>query len=503
MKFLIIAAFCSGLAVSGYGFTEQPPVKFGKVSKDEFGIKDFRGDSTVPAIVLCDYGEISISNRTFYKRHIRIKINNAEGLKYARFEFPYRFKEKHDDILAFKANAFQLAGGEILKFRYGMTQAKTEPKDATTKIKILELPGVKPGMIVEFSYEIASLDFITLDTWYFQREIPTLWSELRIDVPPPFYYLMTFQDGEFLTTAEQSAYADKLQWLYSANRFQRRARLGESNHILFESSAGNYRVYVLNNLKKKIVMKNLPGISSARGYLSVHDYYPKLRFDLFESSGNLPWIYRSLLLTTTEDYDFESRRQLLHNQMRQTGYVQYRLDTWTDFNEKLLKSEHFGLQLIRHFDYKPILDTSLANGMNEQEKMETVFNFVRNTIAWNGTFSMYPEKELKKVLEEGKGSSAGVNMLLIYLLRKAGLHADPVLIRTNDLGYPETVFPVHGQFNHTIALVNIGDEAFLLDAVSRDIPFTELPAPDLHTTGWRVSSRNFGWVDIALEKGIK
>ncbi|NJK85552.1 MAG: hypothetical protein HC906_05905 [Bacteroidales bacterium] len=96
-------------------------------------------------------------------------------------------------------------------------------------------------------------------------------------------------------------------------------------------------------------MKNLPGVSKAEGYLSLNDYYPQLTFNLFESSGNLPWIFRSLLLTTLDDYDRYSRNQLMFES--KAGYVHYRLDSWAEFNEKLLKSDQFGMQLSKNVDY--------------------------------------------------------------------------------------------------------------------------------------------------------
>ncbi|HJX71639.1 MAG TPA: hypothetical protein VJ346_06800, partial [Bacteroidales bacterium] len=74
--------------------------------------------------------------------------------------------------------------------------------------------------------------------------------------------------------------------------------------------------------------------------------------------------------------------------------------------------------------------------------------------------------------------------------------ADPVLIRTSNLGQPETVFPVHHQFNHVIAMVKINEEMFLLDAITKNKPYHELPDNDLHTIGWRVNKDDFGWMDI-------
>jgi hypothetical protein len=65
------------------GFNEKVPIKWGKINASEFNINSYNKDSTVHAIVLCDFGNIEISNRTYYTRHTRIKIIDEDGLKYA------------------------------------------------------------------------------------------------------------------------------------------------------------------------------------------------------------------------------------------------------------------------------------------------------------------------------------------------------------------------------------------------------------------------------------
>jgi len=499
MQKLILFLSIPFIFLKSYGFTDKTPIKWGKISKSEFEINSFRGDTTVPAIILCDYSNIRITNRTIYSHHKRIKINHQEGLKYSRIEVPFQSEDHHDDIMVFKANVYQYQNGNITKIRYQLKDTRLVPLENGSKLLVLDLQGVTPGCIIEYYYEIASLDFVKLDDWYFQSEIPTLWSELRFDVPLPFFYLVTYQRGEFLSRDEQMNFAAKLQWLYDANRIQRRTQMARQNHLLYESPSKNYKVFLLNNMKKKIVMKNLPGVSKVDGYVSVKDYYPRLRFDLYESSGNLPWFYRSLIMTATDDYESKSRREwMLSNRMH--GYVHYRLDTWTEFNEKLLENDRFGRQLIRHFDYASVFKNHLSDDMSNTGKMEALFKFVQESYNWNGQYQIYASRDLNRIPEKSEASSGEINLILIYLLRRAGLDADPVLIRTSNLGQPETVFPVHHQFNHVIVMVNLDGEIFLLDAMNDNNPYHVLPDNDLHTIGWRVNKENFGWVDINPSK---
>ena len=495
MKQITLLIILSFFFLKSSGFKEKTPIKWGRVSKSEFDINSFRGDTTVAAIILCDYGNIRISNRTIYSHHKRIKINHQKGLKFSKIEIPFQSEDNHDDIMVFKANVYQYQNGTIKKSRYQLKDAKTITLSNGTKQIVLELQNVTPGSIIEYYYEIASLDFVKLDDWYFQSEIPTLWSEIRFDVPLPFFYLVTYKRGEFLSEDEQLNFARKLQWLYDANRFKRRIQMSKQNHLLYESPSKNYKVFLLNNMKKKIVMKNLPGVSKVDGYVSIKDYYPTLKFNLYESSGHLPWFYRSLIMTATDDYESKSRREWMYSN-RLHGYVHYRLDTWTEFNRKLLENDRFGKQLIRHFDHVPVFEKNFSNNMSNTDKMEALFNHVQESYHWNGQYQIYASRDLNKIPENSEASGGEINLTLIYLLRRAGLDADPVLIRTSNLGQPETVFPVHHQFNHVIVMVNLDGEIFLLDAINDNSPYHVLPDNDLHTIGWRVNQKDFGWVDI-------
>ncbi|MFO7655554.1 MAG: hypothetical protein R6W78_00650, partial [Bacteroidales bacterium] len=71
------------------------------------------------------------------------------------------------------------------------------------------------------------------------------------------------------------------------------------------------------------------------------------------------------------------------------------------------------------------------------------------------------------------------------------------LVRTTNLGLPETLYPVPEQFNHIIAVVTLGEEIYLLDAANKEQPFGKLSPELLNTSGWKVDKENFGWIDIS------
>ncbi len=490
---LVLTIVCSLQAKS---FTDKSPIKWGKVDKTEFDLLPPTKDVNPPALVLCDFGQVEISNRTFYKRHIRIRILNEDGLKYAKVEIPYSTLKDHDDFLELKAETFNLEDGKIIRTKLKSKDIKDEKIYGDQRKKVFVLPDVKPGSIIEYTYTIASLDLAKLKNWDFQREIPVVWSEIRMDFPRPFTYLVTFQRGEPLNQSEQNDFAKRLEWLYSTKEMKARTDLAGNNNILYESPGNNYRVYVINNMKKKIVMKNLPGISSRPGYISINEYYPKVRFQLFEASGNLPPSFRPLLYTTVNDYETKSRYDAYRSN-ELSGYVLYRLETYPEMTQDLLESKRFGLQLQRQIDYFPVFNQIISNSMTNKQKMIAIYDYVRNNFKWNGHYSMYLDRDLSEVFREKEGSSGEINMILTYLLRKAGLNADPVLIRTNNLGMPEMVYPVQNQFNHVISMITVDSEMYLLDATDPSRPYNIIAQKDLYTQGWLVDKDNYGWIDLS------
>jgi hypothetical protein len=490
--FFIVLSTASAFA----GFGEKLPMRFGKISTSEFRVLPLGSDSAAPAVVLCDFGSIEISNRTFYTRHIRIKIINEEGLRYASVEIPYQTKNKHDDFYELKARTMVLDHGKILSYKVLPGQIEDIRVNDRWSKKKFTFPQVKPGVIIEYQYTLASLDFENLDTWYFQREIPTLWSEMRFQVPTPFVYLVTFENNRTLSPEEEQAYTKQLQWLYETNQRRRRYELAKRNELLYATDESRFKVWAMNNMKKKIIMKNLPGLSAASGEMALNDLYPRVRFNLYESSGNLPRTFKRLLLTTRDDYETRGEINLMHDPMAIPGYIHYRLKTWSQFNTNLLGQERFGQYLHKSVAGKRIIDSISEGSHVEAKKISAVYQFVRNSFQWNGEFSMFAGQDFKDFIHTKTGSSAEMNLLLTDLLRQAGIKADPLLVRTRELGMPEKMYPVKNQFNHVIVLVEVEGKKILLDATSGSNDLQKLNRIDLGTEGWIVREDNPGWIEI-------
>ena len=50
------------------------------------------------------------------------------------------------------------------------------------------MPNVKKGSIIELKYNVASDYYSSMNPWYFQKSVPTRYSEYNIEIPEFFTF---------------------------------------------------------------------------------------------------------------------------------------------------------------------------------------------------------------------------------------------------------------------------------------------------------------------------
>jgi hypothetical protein len=488
--FSLLFMFGSGMAKA-----QRPPIKWGKILPADTSLKVYKQDTAASAVVLCDYGTVDVAPRTEYTRHVRIKILNNNGLRYAKVEIPYRYYEYYDVITELKAHTINVSPeGKMTVSRVKARNIEDVLTDRWNKKKIFSFPDVKPGSIIEYKYTIRSLDMVNLHNWYFQSTIPTLWSEYRVYISPRFDYLVTFQKGRALDNDEQKAFADRLQWLYDNRLKKVRRELMDKKYVLYESPKGTAKVYYAQGESFRFTMNDIPALKPQRSMLAFSDFYPAVKVHMYYADGYLPFFYRRILATAKEDYDWSNPlAEYLHYYR---GFIAYWLPTWDEAVENWLSSDLFGNRLSKGADAKPVLETLSDPAGNQLNTIKNIYRYVKDNIQWDGTYSMYAYRSLNNVLNKKNGNSGEVNLLLISLLRQAGIKVDPVLIRTLDVGRIENVYPAFGQFNHVIAQVESGGQTLYLDATGRNSSFADLPWNVNHANGFVVNKNNYKWVEV-------
>ncbi len=149
---------------------EKDPMKFGKVNIEDLKMTEYAADPSAPAVVLCSYGYYDNMNYQFVHL-MRVKIFKKEGYDFATRKFPT------GDKSSVRGKTFNLVDGKIVAEKLSNKSVFREKIMDNYYMVSVAMPNVKEGSIIDL--EIKYTGFPTV--WYFQEEIPVVWSELRIE----------------------------------------------------------------------------------------------------------------------------------------------------------------------------------------------------------------------------------------------------------------------------------------------------------------------------------
>lgn len=179
------------------------------------------------------------------------------------------------------------------------------------------------------------------------------------------------------------------------------------------------------------------------------------------------------------------------------GYVTDNLlKSWEKINYGLTHEDGRLADLEPSRQVKEMTKVYLAGLDESSNKIEALCAFVKEKVAFNEGISQYPSEIQHKLISEGKGNSAAINLLLISMLKTAGIEAAPVLVSTRSNGRAQTLFPTTRQFNHLIVAVKEGEEYMFLDAASKGNVYNMLPTRNLNGPGFLVNANGHEWVEV-------
>jgi hypothetical protein len=180
---------------------------------------------------------------------------------------------------------------------------------------------------------------------------------------------------------------------------------------------------------------------------------------------------------------------------------------WEEINRKLLSHPKFGP--IVNGDYiDGNLVKKIIHGIDVPLlKIKFIMNFIKQNVRWNGQEDLLADHP-DDILKRKYGSSGDVNLLLIGMLQKAGIKAEPILISTRENGVVHKEITNIDQFNYVICQAIIDNTKVLLDATEKFLPYDVLPVSCLNHYGMIVNNnreKNGQWIEInykAKEKTV-
>ncbi len=437
-------------------FSQKKPIKFGKVDLSDLQMADCAFEPGASAMVLCDYGLgdfdlLEHDGWTFtFSCHKRIKIFTKEGLDAANISLQYYAGKsgRYEQISRIKAACYYLEQGAVRQIELASRDIFTTKLNNNYREVKFAIPGAREGCVVEYTYEYSTQDLSNLKSWYFQEDIPVLYSECQMIVPDFFRFQNVLRGSHTLNVNEEST---------TSRTFHGSMDIRAAGSLPFVTTA--------NCKQTRWVMQNLG---------SVH-----------------PEPYMGALRDYTAHIEF----QLLGIQPQGGSFVEV-MPSYEQFSNKLLDDETFGKVAEPGGFEKDLTRKLIADIADPRERAVAILKHLQEHIAWNGEADKYAEKAPSKVYSEGKGSAAEINLLLTACLRAAGLKADPVLLGTRDHGRPHPVYPNVDRFNYVIVAIDLDGKVVLADATCKEAPLGYISPDCLNGEGWRVSAGTPGWVQL-------
>lgn len=464
MKLRLAALLLVSLCTSA--FAQKAPFKFGSISLDELKMNTYDKDSSAVAVVLGDYGisGISYTQNTGdwtvnFERVQRIKILKKEGYSFANFEVPlYRNSTDNEKLTGLKVITHNLENGKDVETKMKSDAVFEEAYDENLVLKKFTAPNVKEGSVIEVTYEIAS-DFIHyFRDWEFQSTIPVVWSEYRANIPEFFNY-QQYMQGYVGLTVNENKLNPKSITITSKQRSG-----GKVSQTTYSSDEIRF-----NEKAYRWVAQDVPGFKEEPYMTTASDYMSKINFELAYLK-----------------FPDEPVRPIM--------------GTWEDLNKSFLESDYFGRAISGSLFLKKLTEETIAGATTPQEKIAAIYNFVKSTVEWDGSYRKYLSSGFRKTLDEKKGSSADINLLLVAMLQRAGFNANPVIISTRNHGFIRQEVALSSQFNYTICQLVIDGKSMLLDATDRMLPINLLPERCLNGKGYVISETNPGWISLTAPK---
>lgn len=423
--------------------------ELGNVTIEELSEKRHPVDSTAEAAVLFQKGEarLEYSQNEGFKLvtvvKTKIKIYKKEGYEHANFARRYYMFENVKELLNFsKANTYNLVGGKVEKTKLKGEGEFDERINKFWKQKKISMPNVKEGSIIEFEYTLTSPAINTIDEWEFQKDIPVNYSEYTTYIPEYYIYNPNLKGviSPKITTAK-----NRKEILITTKE----RTGGNSGQMTVKTIFTDEKIEYAET-RTNYVLENVPGMKDESYVNNIKNYTASISHEL--AVRNIP------------------------NQ----EYISYATD-WETITKKIYDSEDFGTELNKTGYFEDDLKILLAGLTTQEEKILTIFNFVKSKVKWNEYYGYQCDGGVKKAYRDGSGNVAEINLMLTAMLRYAGIEANPVLISTRSNGI--AFFPNRSAYNYVIAGVEFENNLVLLDATNKNAFPNVLPTRDLNWVG--------------------
>ncbi len=423
------------LFFANFAFSQSYDI--GKVTIDELKEKRHPIDTSAAAAILFNRCHVIVDDNKYtsvsYSFEMKIKIYKKEGFDYANFEKRYFGRKDTNSLTLTDVATYNLVDGAIEKTKVEDDGIFISQEGKTRQLKQVIFPNVREGSIIEYRFTFHTFQYFRLQDFYFQYDIPVNYVQYSVRIPKDFRYNKSLYG--FLQLDKGETYDD---------------------YTNFEKNAET-------STKKTYSFKNVPAMREEAYVNNINNYRGRLTYEIAS---------------------------------RPTGYGGFKnySNNWDTIIKKIYKEEFVEELKVNNY-FKNDLEPVLTGLTSTEEKIKAIFTYVQSRMNWDSYVSYWCDLGIKKAHKEKKGNSADINLMLVAMLRTAGLNANPVLISTRRNGI--ALSPGIIAFNQVIACVEVENERILLDASDKNAYINILPIRDLNWMGRLVKGEaSFAQINI-------
>ena len=414
--------------------------RFGKVSKEELEMTEYKPDSAAVAVVLYENRNIQVdlsAGGAFVKDvdvHMRIKILKEEGTEWGDFSvMKYVSQSVPEIVTGIEVVTYNLENDKVVPTKMSREFIYTEDVSSSFQKISFYAQDVKVGSVIEMKYSIHSDRFWEIDDVYFQKTIPVNWVESQVSIPGFFTFNKKLQGS--LPVQYDSELEPK-------NLFGYQYEMVVDKFVAVDLPAFKYEPYI---------------------------YYPRQYFSF------VTYDIRSLRLPGMD--------------------TKYYGVSWDDVDNTYVNS-----QIMTRFraqcQFKEQV-AALPEEGTDIEKIASAVSLVKDNVVWDEKYKVFPEP-VGQVVKARSGSNADINCLIAGCLREMGYTVDMVLVKMRSSGMLLDFQPERNPYDTFILRVTGSDGSqYYLDGGSPHGYINVLP-PDLLVTNARLVRPNVPgeWVDL-------
>jgi Domain of Unknown Function with PDB structure (DUF3857) len=427
-----------------FSLSNAQDFKLGKVTIAELEENQHPKDPSAVAAILFKKGEVRFDYSqdngfvTITEVKTKIKIYKKEGYDFANQSVISFFGNGNKEFISFDdAVTYNLVAGKIEKTKLKSDGEFDEKINKYRSRRKIVMPNIKEGSIIEFAYKITSPFIGSLRDWEFQSTIPVNYTEFSTYVPQYFEYKPN-QKGFIFPKVTTEKRERTISYFYKPTFVAGGDNSTTQEKLEFTETQTNY------------VLQNLPAMK-AEAYVN-----------------------------NIDNYTSSISNEILAVRFPNKPYENYATN-WETVAKKIFEDDDFGQELTKTNYFEEDLKSRLSGLTIRDEKIATIYNFVKEKVKWNKYYGYGCDEGVKKAYKDGAGNVAEINLMLTAMLRYAQIEANPILLSTRSNGI--ALFPSRAAFNYVIAGVETPEGLILLDAADRFATPNVLPLRDLNWYG--------------------